>query len=67
MRILITGGKGMLGRTLEKEFSMHEIIIADLPEFDILNIDNIFNFILDNKPDVIIHCAAMTNVDLCET
>ena len=35
MKILITGGKGMLGRTLQKELAEHEIVVADLPEWDI--------------------------------
>ena len=35
MKILITGGKGMLGRTLQKELAEHEIIVADLPDWDI--------------------------------
>ena len=32
MKLLITGGKGMLGRTLQQEFNDCEIVIADLPE-----------------------------------
>ena len=35
MKILINGGKGMLGRTLQQEFRDCELIIADLPEADI--------------------------------
>ena len=37
MRILITGGKGMLGRTLQRELAGHEIFVADLPETDMLD------------------------------
>ena len=35
MKILITGGKGMLGRTLRGEFREHEVVVAGLPEADI--------------------------------
>ena len=35
MKILITGGKGMLGRTLQGVLAEHELVIADLPECDI--------------------------------
>ena len=35
MKVLITGGKGMLGRTLQKELAEHEIVVADLPDWDI--------------------------------
>ena len=31
MKILITGGKGMLGRTLQGILTEHELVIADLP------------------------------------
>ena len=35
MKVLLTGGKGMLGRTLCSELSDFEIIATDLPEADI--------------------------------
>ena len=67
MRIVITGGKGMLGRTLQQVLKEHELIIADLPEWDITN-PVVFNDNLKNvHADVVIHCAAMTAVDKCET
>ncbi|MGN0855050.1 MAG: dTDP-4-dehydrorhamnose reductase [Kiritimatiellia bacterium] len=67
MRILITGGKGMLGRTLQAELSAHELVIADLPEWDITD-DTAFTVqLLAVKPEVVIHTAAMTKVDDCET
>ena len=37
MKVLLTGGKGMLGRTLCAELSDFEIIPTDLPEADITN------------------------------
>ena len=67
MRIIITGGKGMLGRTLQQVLKEHELVIADLPEWDITN-PVAFNDNLKNvHADVVIHCAAMTAVDKCET
>ena len=67
MRIVITGGKGMLGRTLQCVLKEHELIIADLPEWDITS-PVAFNENLTNvHADVVIHCAAMTAVDKCET
>ena len=67
MKILITGGKGMLGRTLQKEFQDCELIIADLPEADITDPAGFDAFLAKASPDVVIHCAAMTAVDKCET
>ncbi|MBE6372426.1 MAG: dTDP-4-dehydrorhamnose reductase [Lentisphaerae bacterium] len=67
MKILITGGKGMLGRTLQQEFRDCELIIADLPETDITDPAGFDAFLAKASPDVVIHCAAMTAVDRCET
>ena len=66
MKILITGGKGMLGRTLQKELAEHEIVVADLPEWDITDDTGFVTKVGEAKPDLIIHCAAMTKVDDCE-
>ena len=67
MRILVTGGKGMLGRTLQRVLADHEILVADLPEWDITDCDGFMEKTLAAKPDAVIHCAAMTKVDDCET
>ncbi|MBQ3288750.1 MAG: dTDP-4-dehydrorhamnose reductase [Kiritimatiellae bacterium] len=67
MKILVTGGKGMLGRTLRRELSENEIVVADLPEWDITDADGFMAKTLAEKPDVVVHCAAMTKVDDCET
>ena len=67
MKLLITGGKGMLGRTLQDEFKDCEIVIADLPEADITDAAGFDRFLAANRPDAVIHCAAMTAVDKCES
>ncbi len=74
MKILITGGKGMLGRTLQRELgtasangAAHEIVVADLPDWDITDDAAFLEKTLAARPDVIVHCAAMTKVDDCET
>ena len=66
MKILITGGKGMLGRTLQRELEGNEIVVADLPEWDITDDTGFVAKVGEVKPDLIIHCAAMTKVDDCE-
>ena len=67
MRILVTGGKGMLGRTLQKELAGHDIFVADLPETDILDPGSLRSAFGAFRPEVAVHCAAMTKVDDCET
>lgn len=64
---MLTGGKGMLARTLTSELRGHEVVPTDLPEADICDF-NAFNGVMASvKPDAVIHCAAMTAVDACET
>ena len=65
MRVFITGVKGQLGRTLEAFLSDHELTGVDLPECDITDRTQIEAAISDAGPDVVIHCAAMTDVDGC--
>ena len=67
MKILVTGGKGMLGRTLQKELSDNELVVADLPDWDITDSDALMAKTLSAAPDLVVHCAAMTQVDACET
>ena len=66
MKILITGGKGMLGRTLQRELAGNEIVVADLPDWDIADDEGFVTKVGAAKPDLVIHCAAMTKVDDCE-
>ncbi len=58
----------MLGRTLLRRLApRHELAVADLPEVDILqpaSLDAAFGAF---RPDAVIHCAAMTKVDDCES
>lgn len=81
MRILVTGSNGLLGQKLVELISSgNDYLIAtaksslviDLPrgEFhslDVTDAASIESVIAQSKPDVIIHTAAMTQVDQCET
>ncbi len=65
MRLFITGIRGQLGRTLQAALTGHEVTGIDLPECDIAHRASIEAAIKDAAPDVVIHCAAMTDVDGC--
>ncbi len=67
MKILLTDAGGMLGRTLARRLAEHEILAADFPEWDVADDDGFLARTLDASPDVVIHCAAMTDLDECET
>lgn len=68
-KLLITGCSGQLGRALNRvyEGEQVQIINTDVPELDITNLDAVMRFVREQKPDVIMNCAAMTAVDLCES
>lgn len=67
MRLFITGGRGMLGQTLQRRLAGHDLFLADLPELDITDGGAIEKAVAAFRPDVVIHCAAMTQVDACES
>lgn len=75
MKVLVVGSRGMLGRDLAnrlprlanlRSLSM-EIIAATHEHMDITHEANTSRFIAQIKPEVIVNCAAFTNVDACET
>ena len=78
MRIGVTGASGMLGTALVNHLSkLHKVFATSRSKgkegegvkwdcFDLTDVE-ILNRWLDRiKPDVVIHCAAIVNVDLCE-
>ena len=68
MKILITGSNGMLGHDLiEVLKDNNELILTTSKTLDITDKDNTIDFILKNKPDVVINSAAYTDVDGCES
>ena len=65
MRVLITGSSGQLGKMLQAKLKDAELALVDLPEVDITDRKHIFATIHSFSPDVVIHCAAYTDVDGC--
>ncbi len=66
MRIVITGHKGQLGQALRKVLAGEEVFGLDLPEADITAAPSIIDRVVGYQPDVVVHAAAMTDVDGCE-
>ena len=81
MKIMITGCKGQLGNELQsiiksgkseigeapEQIKSATVIPVDIDELDITDLSAVEDFVTKIRPDVIINCAAMTNVDGCET
>ncbi len=74
-KILITGCNGQLGRALKTEYAKDEaeFINTDVAEgegivsLDITDVEAVISCVETYRPDVIINCAAHTNVDACES
>ena len=69
MTILVTGANGQLGTHIRlcSSQSQHRYIYTDIEELDICNKEAIHTFVHDNGVDVIVNCAAYTNVDKAES
>jgi len=65
MRVFVTGGSGELGWVVARVFTDTELYLGDHRANDITH-PEIIEAILDFKPHVVIHAAAMTDVDECE-
>ena len=73
-KILITGCNGQLGRAINAEYKKDDVefINTDVVEgegitaLDITQVDEVLALVRKTRPDVIINCAAHTNVDKCE-
>ena len=67
-RILVTGANGQLGSEMRKlgAVSPNEYIFTDIAELDITDKAAVMAFVEQSKIDVIVNCAAYTNVDKAE-
>lgn len=63
--ILVVGAKGMLGLDL-MELLGERGKGVDIDEIDITSIESVFKVVSEFKPQVVINCAAYTDVDGCE-
>jgi len=66
MRIVITGSAGQLGQALQTLLQGHDLLLMDVPQYDITDQAQARAAITAFRPEVAIHAAAMTNVDGCE-
>ena len=68
MKVLVTGVKGQLGYDVVKDLEKrgHQPIGVDRDEMDLMDNEAIRTFIMNLKPEAIIHCAAYTAVDKAE-
>lgn len=67
-KVLILGSSGILGSYLLKNFPKKNIIFHNGIKKKKFNLNNIINLtnLLKKKPDIVINCVALTNIELCE-
>lgn len=65
MKVLITGASGRLGGELKKVFP--GALTPTRSELDVTERSRVFSYIKRNRPDVVIHAAAMTDAKECES
>ncbi|HYA32019.1 MAG TPA: dTDP-4-dehydrorhamnose reductase [Thermodesulfovibrionales bacterium] len=67
MKVLVTGSKGMLAHDLIPVLSEgHEVISPSEEDLDITKRDITYHILKRTSPDVVINCAAYTQVDKAE-
>lgn len=68
MRTLILGGFGLLGRDIYHTFENagHQTVRMSKDECDITDIESLKTAITKYQPELIIHAAGLTNVDMAE-
>lgn len=68
--ILVTGSNGQLGNELrlvvEEKDKVNNYFFTDVAELDITNKNDVSNFLVANNIDIVVNCAAYTNVDKAE-
>jgi len=68
LKVTVTGAEGMLGKQMVNELYSHglQVIKFNRQELDITDYYGCYRILREIKPDVIINCAAYTDVDRAE-
>lgn len=66
-RILITGASGFLGRGVARYYKeKYQVLTPSHKEMDICDEEQVRRVILQCEPNIVIHCAAISDVGACE-
>ena len=70
MKILVTGSNGQLGnemRIVSENLKQHTFFFTDVAELDITDSAAVNEFFKQNAPDIVVNCAAYTDVNRAES
>lgn len=67
-RVWITGADGHVGSALSSllDCMEYQLLETDINEVDITNYEQVVQYVHMNRPDVIINCACLKDVEYCE-
>lgn len=63
--LLITGASGTLGREFAR--LVPEALTPSRADLDLTRRDTVFDYVVSNQVETVIHCAALASVSMCET
>ena len=69
MRVVVTGGRGLVGGALIEHCAAvgDDVLSYGHKDLDITDRDAVQKVVRGDRPDVVVNCAAWTNVDGCES
>lgn len=67
IKVVFIGSNGMLARDLIPQFSRTDNYCFDKPDIDITDKKSVDAILFHIRPDFVVNCAAITQVDACET
>lgn len=67
-RVLLTGGRGLLGTPLTERLSgRYDVVVTDVADLDVTDAGAVRSVLAEAAPDHVVHLAAWTDVDGCES
>jgi dTDP-4-dehydrorhamnose reductase len=67
VKVLVTGAGGQVGREVVATFDGHDVVAASHDQLDVADRQSVLSALTGLQPDVVVHCAAWTAVDACES
>lgn len=67
MQLLVTGAGGQLGHDVAAAFRGHDVVALRHGDLDVTDREAVLQAVTTLRPQAIVHCAAWTAVDACES